>query len=164
MGRAVDFVGKVFGRLTVVSKGRPDRTGRTQWDCLCECGNFSLVRTGNLRNGCTNSCGCFRKEYISGRSLTHGQTHTIEYGVWRSLKNRCNNPRNKDFDNYGGRGIKVCGRWSASFEAFLEDMGVKPSPELSIDRINVNGNYEPSNCRWATIYEQANNKRPRKRA
>lgn len=120
----------------------------------------------DLASGNTKSCGCLRRETTSLVGLakkTHGMRDTPEYGVWANMKDRCYNPSSEDYKNYGGRGIKVCERWLNSFENFYEDMGEKPWSKLlySLDRINNDGNYEPSNCRWATVKQQVNNRRKR---
>lgn len=109
-----------------------------------------------MNSGKKRSCGC---KTIIVSTKTHGLTHTKEWNAWRMLRQRCNKPESKFYINYGGRGIKVCDRWMKSFENFYKDMGLAPSKTHSIDRINVNGNYEPDNCRWATPKQQANNKR-----
>lgn len=161
-------IGTVFGRLTVIGDGEPyiDKHG---WKhgasrVLCECGTEKSVRNGKLQNGSTVSCGCLRLQKSVERIQllkTHGRTKTSEHRAWTQIKSRCSNNKDEQkYANYGGRGIQVCERWMNSFEAFLEDMGPRPSAKHSIDRFpNNDGNYEPGNCRWATSVEQCNNKR-----
>lgn len=133
---------------------------RVRWICRCECGKEIEVQTSHLRSGHTQSCGCYRLDQIIKAKRTHGQSgKTKEYVTWCHLKSRCMNCKNSVFPHYGGRGIRVCDRWLNSFEAFLEDMGYAPSPKYSIDRKDNNGDYEKSNCHWATQLEQTNNQR-----
>ena len=126
--------------------------------CVCDCGNIGSYFLFNLKSGKTKSCGCLYKE-SRATNVTHGHSKTPLYVCWKSMKSRCYNKNRKDYYLYGGRGIIVCDRWINSYENFLSDMGEKPSAEYSIDRIDVNGNYEPSNCRWATPTEQRLNQR-----
>lgn len=158
MGRKIDLTGQRFGRWTVVSQA-DSKNGDTVWNCVCECDKKKVVVGYTLTKGKSLSCGCLRKELASDRVSIHGYCGTPEYVVWLHIIARCENENSKDFHNYGGRGIKMCEEWRSSFETFLADMGERPSPEHSIDRIDVNGNYEPLNCRWATQEVQSRNKR-----
>ncbi len=158
MTQAVDMAGKRFGRLVALHRdGCSD--GKAVWQCLCDCGNIKRIVGKSLRSGNTTSCGCFAAEGKVARASSHGMTYSVEYGVWCRIKNRCYNQKVKDYPDYGGRGISMCPTWRSSFEAFLHDMGPRPSPQHSIDRKNNDGDYEPINCRWATASIQANNKR-----
>lgn len=159
--RVVDLTGKRFGHLLVVRRlpKQPNRPYR--WRCKCDCGKTVSVRGDVLRYGFTKSCGCLRVSngIKRGRdSFKHGDSFTSEYSTWANMKDRCLNPNCQSFKNYGGRGITVCNRW-LQYENFLADMGRKPSPAHSLDRINNDRGYSPSNCRWATQKEQTNNRR-----
>lgn len=153
-----DITGRRFNYWTVVSYSH--RANHLSWYlCKCECGAEKLVPSQNLKNGRSKSCGCFRKVYLSKLRRQYSIQVKSEVSVWNGMKSRCRNKRDRIYKHYGGRGIKVCDRWLNSFDAFIEDMGRRPSKKHSIDRIDVNGDYEPSNCRWTTQKEQARNTR-----
>lgn len=164
-----DLTGQKFGMLKVVRFLQPEERFHNgmlkpdrAWECVCECGNKINVAAWKLKNGNTKSCGCYRKSKLkeNQRKATHGKTNTLLYRTWDGIKKRCYNKSANNYDNYGGRGIKMCDEWKHDFQEFY-DWSIKNGYKkgLSIDRIDVNGNYEPLNCRWVTPKEQARNKR-----
>ncbi len=155
--KLIDLTGQRFGRLKAISFSR--RLNKSSvWKCICDCGNTAEVYSHNLRRGTSTSCGCYQKENARSRVLKHGLSNTKESKSWNNARLRCHSPNNKDFKHYCGRGIIMCPKWRKSFLAFLKDMG--PCPEgYTLDRINPNGNYEKSNCRWAPREDQPRNQR-----
>lgn len=153
--KLLDLVNQRFGRLVVVRRGASTCRGETRWVCRCDCGREKLVLSNSLRRGLTSSCG-------SHPPTTHGMSSTKAYKTWERIWQRTTNPKAKGYQNYGGRGIRVCRRWRR-FENFHADMGDPPAPHLTIERKNNNGNYCRSNCRWATTAEQNINSRRNRR-
>lgn len=159
--KKLSLEGARFGKLTVIQKSEnafsPSRT-HTTWLCSCDCGTELVVRTSSLRSGITKSCGCYKTETLKARAGLASK-YPREYSSWCHMKSRCKNPDNKDYPDYGARGIDVCDEWLESFDSFIRDMGVKPSINHSIDRIDNEKGYCKDNCRWATDWQQSRNKR-----
>lgn len=157
------LIGEKFGRLTVEEKAeRPKhiKSKRAYWKCKCDCGNEIIATTTDLKTGHTKSCGCLRAEKISKMSRKHGKRNERIYDIWRNMRKRCNNPKCDRYKDYGERGIEVCKEWNESFINFYKwSTNSGYNDKLTLDRINVDGNYEPSNCRWQTYKQQNNNKR-----
>lgn len=163
-GTPRDLTGQTFGRLTALEPVNKTKSGNYIWNCSCSCGNLHSAASSALVEGTTKSCGCYAKEISGKASLTHGMSRTPEYGAWKNAVARCTNPSNPNYYNYGGRGICVCERWlepsPQGFLNFIEDMG--ESNGLTLERIQVNGNYSPDNCEWADRYNQSYNTRMHK--
>jgi len=157
----VDLTGRRFGRLLVLKVAGKDNQNKRVWECLCDCGNLTIVRGSTLVAGHTRSCGCYnrerRAETLIARITTHGKSADPIYYVWEAMKARCYNEKESNYKRYGARGIKVCKEW-LKFENFYRDMG-DPPKGYTLDRLNNNGNYCKKNCRWATPSEQARNRR-----
>lgn len=177
MPKLIDLIGQKYGRLTIIKAGT--LYGRIAWECQCSCGATKMVTSNDLRRRKVQSCGCIRRETAAAKSkyagnlrgkqlIKHGLHGTRLYGIWKSMRNRCNNPKSKDYVDYGKRGIKVCKEWNdfAVFHAWALNNKYNPNAlfgECTIDRVNVNGDYCPENCQWVDMKTQANNRRSNKK-
>ena len=171
MGTLVDLTGRTYGRLTVLGRAGSDRHGGALWLCHCDCGEQSVVRGNSLQSDKTHSCGCLSREYSRERmaarnhgneyTKTHGLSLTSEYHAWQQAIQRTTNPNNSRWKDYGGRGITIAPEWlgDSGFEEFYAHIGPKPDPELTLDRINNDGGYQPDNVRWADRLTQTHNRR-----
>lgn len=165
--RKFEPAGKRYGLLTIVEFSHVNKDGKSMYVCDCDCGNRCVKNGKTLKSGAVKSCGCYKTTVTKLRSTKHGycvdRKKPAEYFIWRAMKDRCSNPKNKAYHNYGGRGIKVCDRWLNSFPNFIADMGMKPFYGASIERIDNNGNYCPENCKWIHLSKQGLNQRRNKR-
>lgn len=151
--KKVDVTGQRFNKLTAIKQVGFTKHNYAIWECKCDCGNIKNITIGHLKSGHSKSCGCSKK----GINTKHSLCELNEYRIWADIKKRCTNKKHISYKNYGGKGVLMCERWFNDPKAFITDMGLRPSKNHSIDRINNNGNYEPSNCRWATSKEQSRN-------
>lgn len=169
MSKFIDLSGQRFWRLTVIEYAGKDHANKTMWKCVCDCGKETIARSSALKSGDKRSCGCLNSENKSRecikRNTTHGKAHTRLYRVWCGMRRRCNDAKAPEYRNYGARGIKVCTEWNGDFQAFYKwamSNGYDETAtrgECTIDRIDVNGDYSPDNCRFADYFTQGGNKR-----
>jgi hypothetical protein len=162
MSEAKNLKNKVFGKLTIIERVGSNKHGKALWRCKCSCGNIVTIDSNSLISGNTKSCGCMKLDLVKNLNSKHHMSHTRFYYVWQAMIRRCNDPKQKTYQDYGGRGIKVCNRWESSFENFYEDMFKSYSPGLTLERIDVNKGYSKDNCIWATYKKQMRNTRRNK--
>lgn len=164
MRKTENLIGKRFGRLRAIEHKGRRADGREQYLCKCDCGREIVVIAKNLKNNNTKSCGCLKRDSWLAANVTHGKSKTKLYRVWASIKDRCYRSGCKNYHNYGGRGIAMCDEWKDSFQSFYEWATSNGySPGLTIERMDVDGNYTPDNCCWITAHEQCQNKRNTRR-
>lgn len=157
-GKILDITGQRFGRLVAIKQVERNSSNKIQWLCQCDCGKQVKVTTGHLRSGHTKSCGCYSRDRAKEANTTHGGKHTRLYSIWSDVKKRCNNPSHAAYHRYGGRGIRICDEWKDDFQTFRDwAMSHGYRDNLTLDRKDNDGDYEPSNCRWVTMKEQCNN-------
>lgn len=159
-----DLTGQRFGRLIVVKYAGKNHSNHSFWSCKCDCGAEKVIAAYHLRRGDAQSCGCLAKERLSQTHTTHGETNTRLFNIWTGMKARCELKSHTSYDRYGARGISVCDEWKNSYVSFRDWAKANGyADHLTIDRIDSSGNYEPSNCRWVTYKEQAQNRNYKKR-
>lgn len=165
MGKFEDLTGRRFGRLTVLGQCGRNPSNKILWSCACDCGGQTKTTTQKLKSGASRSCGCYNRDRVREYFTTHGGRHTRLFSIWSSMKTRCYNPKSKSYRYYGEKGVSICPEWLHDFGAFQKwAIANGYQDDLTIDRINVDGDYCPENCRWATWHEQRMNQGRRKNA